>query len=162
MNRRAYVAYDLDGHSSVSWLFKCKSFTFVQCSNLQDFNWHARIARSLSDSWASCVVLLAVHYLIIASFDDTNNCARVWSLENVCFCVPDPELGTVCCPHCMNLPTLKLINVNYNLSYSASIPLTSFVDPCSLTVVYWCGCSCFYFYIAVFIFTCDLSIGVIL
>ena len=25
------------------------------CCNLQDFNWHARIAQSLSDSWASCI-----------------------------------------------------------------------------------------------------------
>ena len=45
---------DLEGHSSVSGIFKCKSSTFVQRSNLQDFNWHARVARSLSDSWASC------------------------------------------------------------------------------------------------------------
>ena len=25
------------------------------CSTLQDFNWHARVAQSLSDSWASCI-----------------------------------------------------------------------------------------------------------
>ena len=25
-------------------------------STLQDFNWHARVARSLGDSWASCSV----------------------------------------------------------------------------------------------------------
>ena len=36
---------DLEVHSSVSGLFKCKSSTFVQRSNLQDFNWHARVAR---------------------------------------------------------------------------------------------------------------------
>ena len=24
------------------------------CSTLQDFNWHTRVARSLSDSWTSC------------------------------------------------------------------------------------------------------------
>jgi len=24
------------------------------CRTLPDFNWHARVARSLSDSWASC------------------------------------------------------------------------------------------------------------
>ena len=45
---------ELEGHSSVSGLFKCKSSTFVHRSNLQDFNWHARVARSLSDSWSSC------------------------------------------------------------------------------------------------------------
>jgi len=24
------------------------------CRTLPDFNWHARVARSLSDSWVSC------------------------------------------------------------------------------------------------------------
>jgi len=27
------------------------------CRTLPDFNWHARVARSLSDSWASCYFL---------------------------------------------------------------------------------------------------------
>ena len=50
---------EIEGHSSVSGLFKGKSSTFVQRSNLQDFNWHARVAWSLSDSWASCCTLHA-------------------------------------------------------------------------------------------------------
>ena len=44
---------ELEGHSSVSGLFIWNSCTFLQRSNLQDFNWHASIARSLGDSWAS-------------------------------------------------------------------------------------------------------------
>ena len=47
---------ELEGYSSVSGLFKCISSTFVQRSNLQHFNWYARVARSLSDSWASCLL----------------------------------------------------------------------------------------------------------
>ena len=43
---------ELKGHSSISGLFKCNSIHL--CSNLQYLNWHARVARSLSDSWASC------------------------------------------------------------------------------------------------------------
>jgi len=27
------------------------------CRTLPDFNWHARVARSLSDSWASCYIM---------------------------------------------------------------------------------------------------------
>ena len=46
---------DVEGHLLVSGLFKCKSFTLFFCS-LQDFSWLARIAQSLSDSWASCVL----------------------------------------------------------------------------------------------------------
>jgi len=46
---------ELEGHLSVSEVFKCKSSTFcVALYTLHDFNWQARIARSLSDSWASC------------------------------------------------------------------------------------------------------------
>ena len=44
---------DLESHSSVSELFKCKASTFL-CSTLQDFNWHAHVEWSLSDSWVSC------------------------------------------------------------------------------------------------------------
>ena len=37
------------------------------CITLQDFNWHIRVARSLSDSWASC-------FLVYLSFDFTWGC----------------------------------------------------------------------------------------
>ena len=32
------------------------------CRTLPDFNWHARVARSLSDSWASCFQLYLRNY----------------------------------------------------------------------------------------------------
>ena len=58
---------DVEGHSPVSELFNASRLHL--CSTLQDFNWHARVARSLSDSWASCccnetimAVLLSQYY----------------------------------------------------------------------------------------------------
>ena len=81
---KSYMAYqmaqtpvtlnDLEGHSSVSGLFKCKSFTFVQRSNLQDFNWHARVAPSLSDSWASCPHIFQVYLNICLIFQQVCDC----------------------------------------------------------------------------------------
>jgi len=58
MAQTSVTLNDLEGHSSASGLFKCKSSTFVQRSNLQDFNnRHVRVAQFLSDSWASCFIL---------------------------------------------------------------------------------------------------------
>jgi len=59
------------------------------------------------------------HSCVTASADITSRprlrstSARVWSLENVHFHVPDQELGTVCYHHCMNSLTLRLSNVNW-------------------------------------------------
>ena len=33
------------------------------CRTLPDFNWHARVARSLSDSWASCLLSQTAGYI---------------------------------------------------------------------------------------------------
>ena len=36
------------------------------CRTLPDFNWHARVARSLSDSWASCQVKDKISAVLIS------------------------------------------------------------------------------------------------
>jgi len=35
------------------------------CRTLPDFNWHARVARSLSDSWAYCMMKLCSRLFVV-------------------------------------------------------------------------------------------------
>jgi len=55
----------------------------------------------------------ALHYCI--TVNDTNGSARVWSLENVHFTLPDQEHGIVYHHHCMNWRTLAPLNVIWEL-----------------------------------------------
>ena len=54
MTQTPVTLNDLEGHSSVSELLNASRLHL--CDTLQDFNWHARVARPLSDRWASCTV----------------------------------------------------------------------------------------------------------
>ena len=69
-NRKSYVAYrmtlvlvtlnDLEGHSPVAGLFKCNPSNI--CAVFYQISTDSALARSLSDSWASCILKLFFEY----------------------------------------------------------------------------------------------------
>jgi len=100
-NRKSYVAYrmtpvlvtlnDLKVHSPVVGLFKCNPWNM--CAVFCQISTDSALARSLSDSWASCTFChkwfssFSTLQLITASFAINTVCLAVWFQKLQCiFC----------------------------------------------------------------------------
>ena len=64
------MSYDLEGHSQLQGFSNVSRLHL--CSSLHDFNWHIPVMRSLSDSWASCILLYIRDCIYLSIF--TANC----------------------------------------------------------------------------------------
>ena len=79
----------LDQYNNSLQLRQCE-LTFVRYiawsfNSWEDLNWHAHVARSLSDSWASCFMSLMIFLSANQQHQSTDGTEQTWKLYGISF-----------------------------------------------------------------------------